>query len=342
MYLAALNDSRGERRGLDSATRFVVVRFGNVLGSAGSVVPLFTRQIENGDALTITDPDVSRFLMTIPEAVSLVLQSPTADLEGDVFVLDMGEPVKITQLADDLIASLGLAPDDVSREFVGLRPGEKLHEVLWQDDEEVVRSPGSRIFAIRQTRLPVRVVRELVGELERCAIRGDVPGLLALVHDVVPSYSPPTDTRGFAVSEAGEKYRILVVDDESQSRQLLREILEGRYDVETAETAAEGLDLVRLRAPHLALLDVNLPDASGIELCRRLRTDPETAAIRVILVTGYSADGSAVVGLQAGADDYITKPFGVDELLARIQAVLRRSLPMESADAPGTQTLENR
>jgi FlaA1/EpsC-like NDP-sugar epimerase/ActR/RegA family two-component response regulator len=341
LYLAAMNDHRGGRRGQSVATRFVVVRFGNVLGSAGSVVPLFTRQIENGDPLTITDPDVSRFFMTIPEAVSLVLQSPTADLDGDVFVLDMGEPVKITQLADDLVASLGLAPDDVSRRFVGLRPGEKLHEVLWQDDEEVLRSPGSRIFAVRQTRLPVRVVRDLVGELERRAIRGDVRALLALVHEVIPSYTPPADTREFAVSEAGEKYRLLVVDDEAMSRQLLREILEERYDVETAETAAEGLEVARLRVPHLVVLDVNLPDGSGVELCRTLRSDPETAAMRVILVTGYSADGSAVVGLQAGADDYITKPFGVDELLARVEAVLRRSVP-DPADAAGTQTLENR
>ena len=341
LYLAAMNDHRGGRRGQSVATRFVVVRFGNVLGSAGSVVPLFTRQIENGDPLTITDPDVSRFFMTIPEAVSLVLQSPTVDVDGDVFVLDMGEPVKITQLADDLVASLGLAPADVSRRFVGLRPGEKLHEVLWQDDEEVLRSPGSRIFSVRQTRLPVRVVRDLVGELERRAIRGDVRALLALVHEVIPSYTPPADTREFAVSEAGEKYRLLVVDDEAMSRQLLREILEERYDVETAETAAEGLEVARLRVPHLVVLDVNLPDGSGIELCRTLRSDPETAAMRVILVTGYSADGSAVVGLQAGADDYVTKPFGVDELLARVEAVLRRSVP-DPADAAGTQTLENR
>jgi CheY-like chemotaxis protein len=286
--------------------------------------------------------------MTVREAVELVLEAsatvPDPDVgrsRGKIFVLDMGEPVKITQLADDLVASLGLAPADVSRRFVGLRPGEKLHEVLWQDDEEVLRSPGSRIFSVRQTRLPVRVVRDLVGELERRAIRGDVRALLALVHEVIPSYTPPADTREFAVSEAGEKYRLLVVDDEAMSRQLLREILEERYDVETAETAAEGLEAARLRVPHLVVLDVNLPDGSGIELCRTLRSDPETAAMRVILVTGYSADGSAVVGLQAGADDYVTKPFGVDELLARVEAVLRRSVP-DPADAAGTQTLENR
>ena len=299
LYLAAMNDHRGGRRGQSVATRFVVVRFGNVLGSAGSVVPLFTRQIENGDPLTITDPDVSRFFMTIPEAVGLVLQSPTSRRRWRRVRPRHGKPVKISQLADDLVASLGLAPADVSRRFVGLRPGEKLHEVLWQDDEEVLRSPGSRIFSVRQTRLPVRVVRDLVGELERRAIRGDVRALLSLVHEVIPSYTPPADTREFAVSEAGEKYRLLVVDDEAMSRQLLREILEERYDVETAETAAEGLEVARLRVPHLVVLDVNLPDGSGIELCRTLRSDPETAAMRVILVTGYSADGSAVVGLQA-------------------------------------------
>ncbi len=335
MYLAALNGSHGGRQGRNPSTRFVVVRFGNVLGSAGSVVPLFTRQIENGEPITITDPDVSRFLMTIPEAVSLVLESPTTNLEGDVFVLDMGEPVKITQLVDDLVASLGLAPGDVSKQFVGLRPGEKLHEVLWQDDEEIVRSPAERIFAIRQIRRPVREMKALVGELERRAIQGDVPGLLGLVHEVVPSYSPPPGRQGFTVPEAGEKHRILIVDDDSMSRDLLREILDERYDVEVAETAAVGLDLSRHRPPHLVLLDVNLPDASGLDLCRTLRSDPITAGIRVILITGYSADGSAVVGLQAGADDYVTKPFSIDELLARVQAVLRRTVGPEPASTPG-------
>jgi len=173
---------------LDSA-KFRIVRFGNVLGSAGSALPLFQRQIENGDPITITDPDVSRFFMTIEEAVGLVLQSATLDTQRGIAVLDMGRPIKITTLADDLVTALGLSPSAVPRQVIGLRPGEKLHEVLWEDIDEVLPSPHPRILVVRPRRKPLSEMEGFVRQLERLAVDGQVGALLAKVTEIIPTYA---------------------------------------------------------------------------------------------------------------------------------------------------------
>src|SRR5262249_52118829 len=153
-----------------SVTKFRIVRFGNVLGSNGSALPLFQRQIENGGPITITDPAVSRFFMTIEEAVALVLESTTLETPGAVAVLEMGQPIKITTLADDLITANGLPSSAVPRRFIGLRPGEKLHEVLWDEVDEVLPSVHSRIAIVRPNGRPLKDMKAIVQHLEQLAV----------------------------------------------------------------------------------------------------------------------------------------------------------------------------
>ena len=128
-----------------ASTKFVVVRFGNVLASTGSVVPIFQEQIRRGGPITVTHPEIERFFMTIPEASQLVLQAAAMGKGGEIFVLDMGEPVRIVDLARDLIRLSGLKPDDIEIVFTGLRPGEKLYEELYFDDEEMQPTPHPKV-----------------------------------------------------------------------------------------------------------------------------------------------------------------------------------------------------
>lgn len=191
LYLIALNGRlKAQQGGGEARPDIRVVRFGNVLGSAGSALPLFQSQIENGAPITITDLEVSRFFMTVREAVALVLESASMEIAGDITVLDMGEPVKIAKLADDLVAAMGLPPSAVSKRVVGLRPGEKMHEALWEDVDEVRRCAHPRVMAVRQRGADFAVLQEAVVAMERMAIAGDVPGLLEKVHELVPTYVP--------------------------------------------------------------------------------------------------------------------------------------------------------
>ena len=134
-----------------SKTTYVAVRFGNVLGSNGSVIPLFERQINNGGPVTITDPRIIRYFVTIPEAAQLVLQAGAMAKRSEIFVLDMGQPVKILDLAENLIRLSGYTPyKDIKIEVTGLRPGEKLYEELLMKTEELVSTTNHKIFIERQ------------------------------------------------------------------------------------------------------------------------------------------------------------------------------------------------
>ena len=155
-------------------TRFVAVRFGNVLNSSGSVIPIFRRQIEKGGPVTVTHPEMTRYFMTIPEAVSLIVQAGSIGGRGQVYVLDMGEPVKILDLARNMIRLSGKEPEtEIPIAFVGVRPGEKLHEELWTEGETV--GPTSHPKILRAARPPIDVewLDEELVELERMVERGE-------------------------------------------------------------------------------------------------------------------------------------------------------------------------
>lgn len=152
------------------STRFACVRFGNVVGSRGSVIPIFLKQIAAGQPLTITDEQMTRYFMTIPEAVQLVLQASTLGSDGDIYMLDMGDPMKIVSLARKLVEMSGLVPDkDIPIKIVGIRPGEKLHEQLWLEDANIAKTDFQRVWAVRHQAIRASFLSELE-ELERVAL----------------------------------------------------------------------------------------------------------------------------------------------------------------------------
>jgi FlaA1/EpsC-like NDP-sugar epimerase len=161
-------------------TRFVAVRFGNVLGSSGSVIPIFRRQIERGGPVTVTHKDMTRYFMTIPEAVSLIVQAGAIGGRGHVYVLDMGEPVSIYQLAENMIRLSGKLPEtDVAIRITGVRPGEKLHEVLWNEDESAEPTPHPKILAASQAPIDATWLDGELRELARLVEEGETLELVS-------------------------------------------------------------------------------------------------------------------------------------------------------------------
>jgi FlaA1/EpsC-like NDP-sugar epimerase len=171
-------------------TRFITVRFGNVLDSAGSVVPLFRQQIRNGGPVTVTDPDITRFFMTIPEACQLILEAAAVGEGGEIFVLDMGDPVKISYLAEQMIRLSGKRPDqDIKIEYIGLRPGEKMHEELFHQKEKLVRTGHKKLFLARSREYDRNQIQRQISELQEACRRFDDVSVLRLLKELVPEYS---------------------------------------------------------------------------------------------------------------------------------------------------------
>jgi FlaA1/EpsC-like NDP-sugar epimerase len=166
-------------------TSFTAVRFGNVLGSSGSVVPIFRRQIANGGPVTVTDPEMTRFFMTIPEAVQLVVRAGSLAHGGEVFVLEMGDPVKIIDLARDMIRFSKLEPDkDIAIEIIGPRPGEKLHEELFNPYERPEQTPAAKILRAVRPVIEPRWVEETFDEISLLVLEGDAARLAAKVAEL--------------------------------------------------------------------------------------------------------------------------------------------------------------
>ncbi|MHA7871635.1 MAG: UDP-N-acetylglucosamine 4,6-dehydratase family protein [Hyphococcus sp.] len=179
-------------------TRFVTVRFGNVLGSTGSVVPLFTRQIDRGGPITVTHPEIMRFFMTTREAVQLVLQAASLDSaeqsivthDGRVFVLDMGEPVKILDLAKRMISAYDLkVGEDIEIKFTGLRPGEKLFEEIFLDTEKLIKTGADGVLLASPAMIDLPLLNPRLGDVVEHAQEGDLGGLDEAVHHLVPEFS---------------------------------------------------------------------------------------------------------------------------------------------------------
>jgi FlaA1/EpsC-like NDP-sugar epimerase len=205
-------ESFGHRR--DVRTRFVAVRFGNVLNSSGSVIPIFRKQIERGGPVTVTHPEMTRYFMTIPEAVSLVVQAAAIGGRGQVFVLDMGEPVRIVDLAQNMIRLSGkeprlpddptTTPRDVRIVFVGSKAGEKYHEELWGEDETAGETSHPKILRLSRPPVDPEWLAEQLAELERLADEGDTLELVGKLQKVVANpqrVAPPnlSDTGSYQI-----------------------------------------------------------------------------------------------------------------------------------------------
>jgi FlaA1/EpsC-like NDP-sugar epimerase len=173
-------------------TRFAIVRFGNVLGSSGSVVPIFRRQIALGGPVTVTDERMKRYFMTIPEAVQLIIRAGSLGTGGEVYVLEMGEPVSIMQLARDMIELSGLDPDrDIAIEVVGRRPGEKLHEELFNPYEQPQPTPAEKIVRAERDPLDPKAVEAMFDQIGLLVLEGDAAGLAARVADLSAAREAP-------------------------------------------------------------------------------------------------------------------------------------------------------
>jgi O-antigen biosynthesis protein WbqV len=198
IYCQALDLDQQKKRG----TRFVTVRFGNVLGSTGSVVPLFERQLRRGGPLTVTHPDVSRYFMTCREAVQLVLQASAYAIrrkseQGKILMLDMGQPMKIVDLARQMIRLAGLRPDiDVRIEYTGLRPGEKICEDLYYEHEPVTQTEAEGILVVAPTPIDLEQINKTIDNLEQMVRQGDQRGILTQLGEWLPSIGqvvPPAE-----------------------------------------------------------------------------------------------------------------------------------------------------
>jgi FlaA1/EpsC-like NDP-sugar epimerase len=203
-------ESLGHRR--DIKTRFVAVRFGNVLNSSGSVIPTFRKQIEKGGPVTVTAPEMTRYFMTIPEAVSLVVQAGAIGGRGQVFVLDMGEPVRILDLACNMIRLSGKEPrlpsdpdggtNAIPVKFIGSRPGEKLHEELWGEHESVGATEHPKILRLSRPPVDAEWLTEQLLELEQLADEGDTLEVVAKLGGIVRE--PMREAVPPVVAEASE------------------------------------------------------------------------------------------------------------------------------------------
>jgi FlaA1/EpsC-like NDP-sugar epimerase len=189
-----------------SKTRFITVRFGNVLGSSGSVIPLFQQQIAQGGPVTVTHPDIQRYFMTIPEACQLILQAGVIGRGGEIFVLDMGEPVKIAYLAEQLIRLSGKTPgEDIEIVYTGLRPGEKLYEELFHDAEQLAETSHPKILLAQCRVMDREALEKSLNAIQKACNDGNDTALRNMLAELVPE-----NTGLIATPATAEKAAVVV------------------------------------------------------------------------------------------------------------------------------------
>ena len=326
--------------------RFMAVRFGNVIGSVGSVVPLFKKQIAQGGPVTVTHKDMTRYFMTIPEACRLILQAGAIGKGGEIFVLKMGTPIRIDSLARDMITLSGFKPDeDIHIEYVGLRPGEKLYEELITDGEHVVPTRHEKVMVLSaQEKVSISTLSGQISDLVQLAAACSIPGIKNQLSRMIDQYTPYAeespkvstipamlpgerirpDNRNGQVSTGKPRARILVVDDEKPMADVLAAYLTtAGYSSSAVYSAAEGLHALEQQQYDLVIADLMLSDMSGIDLLEALRE--RSKKVRVIIMTGYATIESGTEAIRKGADDYISKPFYFPELEKVIGRALSRT-----------------
>jgi FlaA1/EpsC-like NDP-sugar epimerase len=191
----------------NSNTKYITVRFGNVLGSAGSVIPLFRKQIEAGGPVTVTDPRMERFFMTIPEACQLIMQTVALGEGGEIFVLDMGEPIKISYLAEQMIRLSGCKPgEDIEITYVGLRPGEKLYEELFHEKEQLKQTEHEKVFLARHRKLDSGSLTQKLEQMAAACKTMDEAKLSELLEELVPEYRDTVNKSASTTTSANVLY----------------------------------------------------------------------------------------------------------------------------------------
>ena len=331
MYVQAL-DTRIE-------TRFMTVRFGNVLGSEGSVLQIFQRQIEAGGPVTITHPDMKRYFMTIPEAAQLVLQAATQGKGGEIFVLDMGDAVSIVDLAKDLIALSGLDPEkDIQIQFTAPRPGEKLFEELLNPETSILPTSHAKVLIVQTEPSDYESLHRELVEVNTLAEAGDEHVLLLKVAELVPEYQP---NGALVPAPQNRNGRILLVDHDASTRAILKRVLEPNYQIEEAEGRRQMREKLEQGQPDLVILNRDLPGVDIRRLCARIkgmrRPAPEMGATAgnrgpaILLLVG-SSDTAGLEDVRAlGADDRVYRPVPVRILEKRV----RRLIASHAADQEG-------
>jgi len=303
----------------DGGTRFTAVRFGNVLASEGSVLQVFQRQIEAGGPVTITHPDMKRYFMTIAEATQLVLQAATQGKGGEVFVLDMGEPVRILDLAKDLIALSGLDPErDIEIRFIGPRPGEKICEELMNAEARILPTAHAKIMVVETDHVEHAELERAIRELSHHAERGEEEALVSMLQALVPDYE--SSNMQIPAAPENPEHRILLVQHDIYTRTTLKRLLESKYQVYEVDDRRHALQVARERKPGLVILDFDLPGANIGRLCSQLREGDGCVSILILTRTAEAASLEQVRKL--GADDRVYRPIPVNILETRVKRLL--------------------